>query len=391
MLPLDGIKVVDLSHAAAGPCCTMLLAGMGADVIKIEPVDGESFRNLFNGSFLMNLGRNKRDMALNLKDKEGQEIVLKLVEKADVLMENFTPGTTEKLGLGYNIVNQINPGIVYCSISGYGQSGPYRERPALDPVAQAISGVMMLTGEADRLPARIGPSTIDYGTGMMGAYAIALALMNREKSGKGQRIDLALFDTAIFYMSHFITNYSLTGQLPVRMGSGMSAFAPYQVFEAKDKLVFIGVTSEKTWKGFCQVLSLDSLVEDPLYITNNDRCQNREELVSILTPLIKRYGSEDLITKLLAVDIPCAPLLDVAEVIEDSHVVERGTIMDVDYQGKGKSKVVHMPVSFSEMMPLSSRAPMLGEHTTEVLEELGYNKAEISRFVEKGVVKQHVL
>jgi len=392
MLPLDGVKVVDLSHAAAGPCCTMLLADMGADVIKIEPIEGEHFRRTSSETFIMNLGRNKRDMAVNLKDKEGRQIALRLAERADVFVENFTPGTIDKLGLGYDVISQLNPRIVYCSTSGFGQTGPYCKRPVLDPVAQAISGIMMLTGEAGRLPVRIAPSTIDYGTGMLGAYGIALALLNREKSGKGQKVDVSLLDTALLYVSHFITAYSLTGQLPIRMGSGHSMFAPYQVFEAANGHIFIGVFTEKTWKDFCQVLGLDNMAGDPRYATNDVRCQNRDELTKTLSQVIRQYSSEDLVAKLITVDIPCAPLLDVSEVIDDPQVLAREMLIDMDYPEKGEGKIIRTPISFSEMMPqIKFRAPLLGEHTTEVLKELGYNQAEIDQLAKKGIILQHIL
>ncbi len=251
MLPLDGVKVLDLSHAAAGPCCTMLLADMGADVVKIEPFAGETFRYAGGGTMFVNLNRNKRDVVLDLRSLEGRQIALKLAAKADVLVESFTPGTVDRLGLGYDAISQINPRIIYCSISGFGQNGPYRERPGYDPLAQAMSGMMLATGEPDRPPVRTAASTIDFGAGMFGAYAIAVALLHREKSVKGQKIDVALLDTAVFYMAHFITSYALTGQNPPRLGSANLGFVPYQVFEAKDRFIFIGVSTERAWKGFC--------------------------------------------------------------------------------------------------------------------------------------------
>jgi crotonobetainyl-CoA:carnitine CoA-transferase CaiB-like acyl-CoA transferase len=391
MLPLDGVKVLDLSHAAAGPCCTMLLADMGADVVKIEPVNGELFRYAGAGSMFVNINRNKRDMALDLRTEEGRQIALKLAERADVLVESFTPGTVDRLGLGYNAISQINPRIIYCSISGFGQTGPYRERPSYDPLAQAMSGMMVTTGEPDRPPVRTSVSTIDYGTGMFGAYAIALALLQRQKTDQGQMIDAALLDTAVFYTAHLTTSYILTGQLPARLGSANVGFAPNQVFETKDGLIFIGVATEKAWQRFCQVLGLNDLIQDPRYSTNIDRLLNREELVKTLSSTLKQYTSEELEAKLVAVDIPCGPLLNVDEVIDNPQVIARGMLIDVDHPEKGKIKITRMPISFSKAAPkIRLQAPMLGEHTNEILKELGYTEAEIKQLAKKRIILQHV-
>lgn len=391
MLPLDGVKVLDLSHAAAGPCCTMMLADMGAEVIKIEPLNGESFRYAGGGAVFFNLNRNKRGVALNLRGQEGREIALKLAAKADVFVESFTPGTIDKLGLGYNAISQTNPKIIYCSISGFGQSGPYRERPAYDPLAQAMSGMLIATGEPDGAPVRTAASTVDFGSGMFAAYAIALALLHREKSGKGQEIDVALLDTAVFYMSHFITMYSVTGQNPRRLGSGTVAFAPGQIFEAKDRPFFLTVTNERAWRDFCQVLGLNDLVDDPRYATNANRLQNRDELAKTLNQILSQYNSRELEAKLVAVDIPCGPLLNAGEVINDPQVIARKMVIDVEHPEKGKIKIARMPICFSETVPeIKLQAPMLGEHTNEILKELGYSDAEISQLAEKGIILKHM-
>lgn len=391
MLPLDGVKVLDLSHAAAGPCCTMLLADMGADVTKVEPVTGEIFRYAGGGTLFVNLNRNKRGIALDLRSSEGREIALKLAARADVIVESFTPGTADRLGLGYDTISQINPRIIYCSISGFGQTGPYRERPGYDPLAQAMSGMMLATGEPDRPPVRTAASTIDYGAGMLGAYAIAVALLHRGKSGRGQKIDISLLDTAVFYMAHFITSYALTGQNPPRLGSANQGFVPYQVFEAKDRFIFIGVSTEKAWKGFCQALGLDDLANDTRYATNADRLRNREELVKTLSQILKQWDSQELMTRLMAADVTCGPLLSVGEVINDPQVIARGLVIDSDYPELGKVKIGRAPFAFSETMPqIRHRAPLLGEHTSEIMRELGYSEAEIKQLREKSIIMQHI-
>jgi len=330
-------------------------------------------------------------MALDLKSEEGRDIALKLAARADVLVDSFTPGTLDRLGLGYETVSRMNPMIVYCAISGFGQTGPYRERPGYDPLAQAMSGMMLATGEADRPPVRAATSTIDYGTGMFGAYAIALALLSRDKNGKGQMIDVALLDTAVFYTAHFITAYALSGHIPPRMGSANVGFVPYQVFQTKDRFVFIGVSNDRMWRSFCQVLDLDNLSQDPRYATNDSRLQNREELVETLDQILKQYGSDDLVARLVAVDIPVGPLLNVGEVIEDSQVIAREMIVDGDYPELGKIKIGRAPIRFSEMVPeIRFRAPLLGEHTNEILTELEYSQEDIDRLDRKGVILQHV-
>ena len=390
MLPLDGIRVIDLCHAIAGPCCTALLADMGADVVKAEPVTGEYSRYVQNGAVFLNLNRNKRGIALDLRTDKGREILLKLAAKSDVLVENFTPGTLDKLGLSYETVSGVNPKIIYCSVSGFGHSGPYQKRPAVDPLVQAMSGVMSTMGEPGRPPVRIGPPTIDFGTGMFGAYSVVLALLSREKTGNGQKIDLALLDTAVYYMGNFVTDYSITGQIRAPMGSGSSLFVPYQVFQAKDRFVFIGVFEDNMWKNFCRVLGINDLAEDPRYTTNEDRCRNREKLIGTLNDLVRQYSSNELMAKLTAIDVLCGPVLNVGEMIDDPQVKDRQMVIDVDYPYTGAIKVAGAPVRFSDEAPsVRLRPPLIGEHTGQIMKELGYSEAEIDRLISEGIVFQY--
>lgn len=390
MLPLEGIKVLDLSHAAAGPCCTMLLADMGADVVKLEPPGGEIFRYVGGGSLFINLNRNKRGIVVDVRTESGRDIALKLAATADVMVESFTPGTLDKLGLGYDAISRINPGIIYCSISGFGQNGPYRERPAYDPLAQAMSGMMVTTGEPQGAPVRTSASTVDFGSGMLGAYAIAVALWQRQKTGSGQRIDVALLDTAIFYTTHLVNRWLHSGELPQRLGSANVGFAPNQVFDTSDGLIFIAVTTEKSWHSFCRTLGVEELIDDPRFATNASRMQHRDQLVTILQPVIKRYRSRELEAKLLAVDIPCAPLLNVDGVVSDPQVIARGILLDTLYPDKGKLKLTRHPVLFSRTKPqIRHRAPLLGEHTAAVLGELGYSPAEVNQLAASGIIFLH--
>lgn len=390
MPPLDGIKVLDFTQAAGGPFGGQLLGDMGADVIKIEPLTGDHFRHMLGGAWTAAINRNKRGIAVDLKKPEGKEIILKMAKNADVFMEAFVPGVMDKLGLGYGVIKEINPRIIYCSISGYGQTGPYRGRAGYDVCAQCESGIMAATGEEGRPYVRIGSSLIDYGTGMYAAYGIALALLEREKTGRGQQIDVSLLDTGVSWMNYWITYYSLYHENPPRLGSGHQYAAPYQVFETKDRPMFIGVSTDKFWKSFCQVLNLPELAADPRFATNDDRVKNRAELVPLVQKVIKEYTSAELLEKLDAVGIPCAPVNKIGDMVADPHVQERETVITMEYPGFGKILVPGIPLRLSETPgEIRRAAPLLGEHTVEVLAEAGYTEAEIKQLLEKKVVLQH--
>ena len=388
--PLKGIRVVDLSHAWAGPTCTTLLGDMGAEVIKIEPFAGDSFRIAADGALFVNINRNKRGICLDLKKDEGLEIVRKLLKKGDVFIENFVPGTVERLGLGYEEVKRLNPGIIYCSISGYGQDGPFRDRPGYDPVAQAMSGIMEAQGEPGGGPVRILPATIDYCSGINVAFGIACSLLERQKTGKGQRIEVSLLDVALNQMSPYVTTYSRTGELPQKMGSGHTAWAPYEAFPARDGLVLIAVITDQMWQNLCKALDLAEMGSDPRYATIPLRRQHREELVKALRKITAQYESLDLEARLLAKHVPCAKIRNVGEIVEEAHVKGRGILEDVDYPKLGKIKTVKGPIFFSGR-PLETRrqAPLLGEHTREVLQELGYSEELIDDLLAKKIILQN--
>ena len=265
MSGIEGIKVVDLSHALAGPFCTMLLADLGAEVTKIEHPHGDHFRAAIDGGYNAAVNRNKRGICLDLKQDAAKEVVRQLIKRGDVVIESFTPGTVDRLGLGYEEAKKINPRIIYCSISGFGQTGPYRDLPGYDVIAQAMAGIMMCTGQPDGPPVRIGPSLIDIGAGMYTVIGIMQALMDREQTGVGQRIEVSLLETALSWMSPFIARYSMNGHLPERLGSALAAFSPYQVYKAKDKYVFIGASNERFWKALCDALDLKHLLDDPVF------------------------------------------------------------------------------------------------------------------------------
>jgi len=385
-LPLKGIRVADFTQVIAGPACSMLLADMGADVIKIEPLAGDFWRKTVSGSAFLNFNRNKRGIAINLKTPQGHEAVMKIVAKSDVLIENFTPGTMDKLNLGYERTSQVNPKIIYCSISGFGQDGPYRDRPGYDPVAQAMSGIMLNTGEFDGPPVRVLPTMVDYLAGNHTAYAITLALMDQEKTGQGKRIEVSLLDVAIMQMGQFVALYTMKGELPVRMGSGYLAAAPYQAFETKDGYVFIAVTTDEMWKNLCRALKLDHFLKNPKYANLDGRCQSRPELAADVTKVTKQYGSQELESILVAANVPCGRLMNIDEIIQDPHVQHRNIMADIEDPQKGKVKIIKTPIFVSGKAPeVQRRPPLLGEHTAEVLAEVGYSQEEIRELLEKGV------
>jgi crotonobetainyl-CoA:carnitine CoA-transferase CaiB-like acyl-CoA transferase len=385
--PLKGIKVVDFCHAWAGPACTALLSDAGADTIKVEPITGDFFRTTMGGAVFINVNRNKRGIALNLKTEEGRRIALKLLESADVLVENFVPGVMDRLGLGYETISRVNPRIIYCSISGFGQKGPYHKRPSFDPVAQAVSGIMLATGEPGRPPVRILPPMIDYSAGIHGAYGIIIALLNREKTGNGERIDISLMDIGIVQMSAYVTYYTMTGELPERMGSAHKEWAPYQAFETSDGWVLIAVSSNKMWKNLCKVLGLKDLRNDSRYATTESRRKHRKDLAESLTKVTRQYRARELESMLSEAGVPCGQLRDIGEVVNDPHVKARHLIDDVENPGLGEIKIVRTPIFFSgQALKARSQAPQLGEHTAEVLAELGYSEADIQRLEDDGIV-----
>ena len=386
-LPLKGVKVIDFSHAWAGPICTLLLGDAGADIIKVEPVSGDFYRTAMDGAVFLTAGRNKRSIALDLKTDDGHRIALRLLQNADVLVENFVPGVMDKLGLGYKAVSGINRRIIYCSISGFGQKGPYHKRPSFDPVAQAVSGIMMSMGEPGRPPVRILAPMIDYSAGLHAAYGILIALMKREKSGKGERLDISLMDIGVAHMGAFVTHYTMTGELPERMGSAHKAWAPYQAFETSDGWVLIAAPTEEMWKSLCRVLNLDDLRKDARYATPESRRKYRKELAESLTKVTRKYTGRDLESMLSEAGVPSGQLRNIGEVMDDPHLKARHLIEDTDYPGLGKIKLVKTPIFYSGHAPNSRlRAPMLSEHTAEVLAELGYKESEIQRLEKKGIV-----
>jgi crotonobetainyl-CoA:carnitine CoA-transferase CaiB-like acyl-CoA transferase len=400
MKPLQGIKVIDLTRILSGPYCTMLLADMGADVIKIESPQGDDTRTWgppfieTESAYFLSVNRNKKSFVLNLKTAEGKKILLDLVKSADVVVENFRPGTMNKLGIGYEVLKEVNERIILASISGFGQSGPYAMRPGYDVIAQGMGGLMSVTGEPGRPPVKGGFSLADVGTGMWALTGILLALQARHLTNKGQWVDANLLDTMVSWQTYLAGNYFATGKNPKPLGGAHPNICPYQVFEAKDGYFNIAVGNDSLWKKFCQVLELD-IANDPKFATNPLRVENRDELIPILESIFKTESFKHWVDLLDQAGIPAGPVYELSDLFVDPHIIEREMVTTMEHPSFGEIKQVGIPIKLSETPgELVSPPPLLGQHSYEILQSLGYNDEEIHELYEKGVtvgeaVKQH--
>jgi crotonobetainyl-CoA:carnitine CoA-transferase CaiB-like acyl-CoA transferase len=392
--PLDDVFVLDLSRILSGPFCTMSLGDMGATVVKVEPPPRGDDTRLWgppfvNGisSYFLSINRNKRSIGLNLKTPEGQEVLWKLIDRADVLVENFRPGVLEKLGFGYDAVSKRNPRIVYASISGYGQTGPYKDRPGYDVVAQGESGVVDLTGEPDRQPVKVGASIADIVAGLYAYQGILLALLARHRTGKGQRIDIALLDSLISVLTYQAESYLATGRSPKRLGTRHPSIVPYETFETKDGFVNVGAANEKQWQNFCRALGFTDLAFDSRFNTMAGRISNYDELRSILGAEMKKYTRAEAFELLAKYELPVGPINTVAEVLEDPHIHAREMVQELTHPEYGPLRYVGIPVKMSDTPgAMQSPPPRFGEHNRDVLKDLGYDDRAIDAFTAGNVI-----
>ena len=377
-LPLEDVKVLDLSHALAGPFCSTLLADYGAQVIKIEPPAPGDIARAWGSpmpggetAYFVSLHRNKKGIVVDLKHPQGKGLFLRMVERCDVVLENYRVGALSRLGLDYEIARKRNPGIVYCSISGFGQDGPYRDRAALDLILQAESGMISVTGEPGSGGARAGVSIADLTAGMNAAFGIMLALRVKERTGQGQSIDVSMLEGQLCLLGTMIGSYLASGQVPAPLGTAYKALLPYQTFRTKTRDLALAVGSEKLWKIFCPVIGCPELAADPRFRSNGARDANRQSLVTKLQEVFLTRTYEDWEALLVENGIPVGTVNSIAEVVRHPQVKARGALVEMDHPSVGKVQVVGVPVRLSAT-PGSVRipSPRLGQHTDEVLREL---------------------
>jgi len=394
-LPLDGVVVLDCTQVMAGPFCSLLLADMGADVIKVEKPDGGDDNRRMGPPFIngqavafMAINRNKRGLALNLRAEEGRNVFKRLVERADVIVENFRPGTMERLGLGYQELRKIKPSLVYCSISGFGQTGPYRERGCFDLVAQGMSGLMSVTGMPDGPPVKVGVPITDLTAGMYGAYGILSAYIHRLRTGEGQLVDTSLLEAGIAYTFWESSVYFATGEVPGPLGSAHRMSAPYQAFRTKDGYINIGGATQPTWERLCCAIGREELVADPRFATSGDRKHREKELAALLGETFCQETTGHWVEVLEAAGVPSGPINDLRQVYSDPHVQAREMLVELEDPDLGTLKNIGIPVKLS-LTPgrIRRRAPNLGEHTREVLLQAGYSDQDVARLRQAGVVK----
>jgi crotonobetainyl-CoA:carnitine CoA-transferase CaiB-like acyl-CoA transferase len=391
--PLGGVKVLELCQVMAGPTCGMLLADLGADVVKVEKLPGGDDTRAYdnpqvNGesAAFLAMNRNKRSVALDLKQPAGQEALKRLVRDADVLVENFRKGTMEKFGLGYDTLKAINPRLIYCAITGYGRTGPYSDKGGFDLVAQGASGLMSITGEPGREPVKCGPPVCDINAGMLGALGIVAAYVHRLKTGEGQMVDTSLLEAGIHTTFWHSAIYFATGVSPAPTGSAHVLSAPYQAFPTRDGWVTIGGANPANWVRLARMMELPELLDDVRFKTNTDRMHNRAALFEILAQKTRERTTQALVAALDAAGIPAGPVNTIGEMLADPHVLAREMVIETVHPVAGPTKALGLPIKFSATPGGVRRpAPRLGEHTREVLREAGFADAEIDGLARTGV------
>ncbi|MBS4189538.1 CoA transferase [Bacillus sp. FJAT-49705] len=391
---LDGIKVVDLTRVLAGPYCTMILADLGADVIKVEAPGGSDetrswgppFQNGVSAYYLC-ANRNKRSITVNLKTEEGREIIRKLTKEADVLIHNFKTGSMEKWMLDYDSMKSINPKLVYCSITGFGETGPDRHLPGYDYIIQGLSGLMSITGYEESEPLKIGVAMVDILTGLYSAIAIEAALFEREKSGQGQKIDMSLLDTAVSSLANVASNYLISGNVPKRLGNDHPNIVPYSTFKTMDGEMIIAVGNNRQFSTLCEIIGIPEVAYLEKYKTNDARVKNSKGLTRIIENQLQLKPADHWITLFTQNQIPCGPIQTMDQVFTHPQIIAREMVVNFIHPEAGKVKLVGSPIKLSRTkVKMERHPPLAGEHTIEVLQQAGFSKDEIVKLIEEKIV-----
>jgi len=377
MQPLNGIRVLDLSRVLAGPYCTMVLGDLGAEVIKVESPEGDETRGWgppFRGgesAYYLCVNRNKRSIVLNFKTEEGRKIIHELIKRSDVLVENFRPGTLARFSLDFESASSINPHLIYCSITGFGQTGPLRDKPGYDFIIQAMGGLMSSTGEPEGEPMKVGVAVADLFAGQNAVIAILAALQARTQKSKGQQLDISLFDSQVGMLANVASNYLISGNLPKRYGNAHANIVPYQSFQARDAWFVVAVGNDKQFERLCDVIGNRQLVSDTRFVTNASRVEYRDELITFLKPIFLEKTAGEWLSLLEAAGIPCGPINTLDQVFAEPQVEAREMLIEIDHPTIGKLPLVGSPLKFSETsLAYKLPPPRLGEHTEEILKEL---------------------
>ncbi len=391
--PLKDIKVLDLTRVLAGPYCTMVLKNLGAEVIKIERPgvgdDSRGFGPYVNGSsiYFVSINRGKKSIAVDLKSAEGKQIFFELIKQVDVITENFKPGTMEKLGLGYETINAVNPKIIYAAMSGFGHSGPYSARPAYDMIVQAMGGIMSITGQPEGGPTRVGTSVGDITAGLFGVIGILAAIHQRKETGKGQKVDVAMLDGQVSILENATARYAATGEIPTPLGSRHPSITPFEAFKTKDNWIILAVGNDKLWKSFCEAVDKIEWLDDHDFETNDKRNMSHYRLKPLLDDLFCLKTTKEWMDLLTEAHVPASPINNMADLFDDPQVKARNMLIEVDQPGVGLIKVAGNPIKLSTVAPedeiSKEPAPSIGEHTKEILKNyLNFNNEEINAYLE---------
>lgn len=393
--PLAGLRVLDLSRILSGPFVTMILADLGADVIKVENAergdDTRAWGPPFQGddaSYFHSVNRNKRAIAVDLKDERCAELVLRLAAQADVVVENFRPGTADRLGLGYERVHAVNPGVVYASVSGYGQTGPMRDEPGYDAIAQALSGVMSVTGEPDGPPVRFGVSPADLATAMWAGLGVLAALRHRDATGDGQHVDVSLLDGQIAWLTYVASGYFASGQVPRRYGSAHPTIVPYQAFPTAEGHLMVAAGNDGLWQRFAAAVGLGELARDPRFAGNPDRVRNRDELLPLIEQALASRSADEWSTLLAEAKVPVAPINTVDKALAHPQVLARDMVAEVEHDSAGTIRMVGSPIKLSATPQREPTAPpQHGKDTGEILASLGVDGDELAGMRTRGAIR----